>query len=367
MDNILDKNSEFLFYNSDEGKIKVQIILGEETVWSTQKTMGEIFGVDRSVITKHISNIFTDNELEENSVCANYAHTAEDGKVYNVKVYNLDVIIAVGYRVNSYQATQFRIWATKVLKEYLIKGFALDDERLKQGKQIFGKDYLNELLERIREIRASERMFYQKVTDLYAESIDYDPKSPITQTFYATVQNKLHWAIHKHTAAELIKLRAKSDAPNMGLTSWKNEKKGGKIIKTDIVVAKNYLTKDEIDGLNRLVTMYLDYAENLIKRNIVMNMAEWANRLDLFLQFNEYSLLKDPGTVKHEIACTLAEREYNKFRIIQDKEFKSDFDKTIENIKSTGQLPKEDNTKSALSGFNKNLKKALNYKPKKDE
>jgi hypothetical protein len=322
--------SEFLFYNSNNGSVKVQIILGNETVFASQKTIAELFGVQRPAITKHLLNIFEENELQENSVSSILEHTAPDGKKYKTTFYNLDAIIAVGYRVNSYEATQFRIWATKVLKEYMIKGFSLDDERLKQGKQLFGKDYFDELLERIREIRASERMFYLKVTDLYAESIDYDPKSPITQNFYATVQNKLHWAIHKHTAAELINLRAKSTKKNMGLTSWKNADKGGKIIKTDIIVAKNYLTKDELDGLNRLVTMYLDHAENLVKRKVVLKMADWSSRLDLFLQFNEYELLNDAGRIKHDIACKLAEKEFEKFRVKQDKEYRSDFDKVIE-------------------------------------
>jgi hypothetical protein len=339
MDNI-ENTSDFLFYASNDGKVKVQVILSDETVWATQKTMAEIFGVQRPAITKHLSNIFEENELNENAVCSILEHTAEDNKKYKTTFYNLDAVIAVGYRVNSYQATQFRIWATKVLKEYLIKGFALDDERLKQGNKLFNKDYLSELLERIREIRASERMFYKKVTDLYAESIDYDAHAPITQKFYAAVQNKLHWAIHKHTAAELITERANSEEPHMGLTSWKNAEKGGKIIKTDVVVAKNYLSKEEIDGLNRLVNMYLDYAENLIKRGIVLKMQDWAERLDLFLQFNEYELKKDAGKISHEIAAQLAEAQYSKFRVNQDKEFKSDFDKLLEDVSDKTEATK---------------------------
>ncbi len=339
MDNI-DNTSDFLFYSSNDGKVKVQIILGDETVWATQKTLGELFDTTKQNISDHLQNIFKTKELEENSVVRKILTTASDGKNYPTNFYNLDAIIALGYRVNSYQATQFRIWATKVLKEYLIKGFALDDERLKQGNKLFNKDYLSELLERIREIRASERMFYKKVTDLYAESIDYDAYAPITQKFYATVQNKLHWAIHKHTAAELITERANSEKPHMGLTSWKNAEKGGKIIKTDIVVAKNYLSKEEIDGLNRLVNMYLDYAENLIKRGIVLKMKDWAERLDLFLQFNEYELKNDAGKVSHEIATQLAETQYSKFRVNQDKEFKSDFDKLLEDVSDKREATK---------------------------
>jgi hypothetical protein len=336
-----------------------------ETIWASQKNLAAIFSIDRSVITKHLQNIFSEKELDEDSVCAKIAHTASDGKKYQTTFYNLDVIIAVGYRVNSYEATQFRIWATKILKEYLIKGFALDDERLKQGNNLFNKDYFTELLERIREIRSSERMFYQKITDLYAESIDYDPKAPITQEFYATVQNKLHWAIHHHTAGELIKLRAKADAPNMGLTSWKNAGKGGKIIKTDITVAKNYLTKEEIEALNRFSVMFLDYAENLVKRGMVLKMKDWASRLDSFLQFNEYDILKDAGKVSHAVACALAEKEYSKFRIIQDKEYKSDFDKVIEGVKNN-ELPKEEVIKKAKNPFDQTLKAVLTVPPPKE-
>ncbi len=371
--NDLKNESGFLFYNGNNGKINVQIVLGEETVWATQKSISEIFNTSRENITIHLSNIFKTNELIEDSVCKEILHTANDGKKYPTKFYNLDAIIAVGYRVNSYEATQFRIWATQILKEYLIKGFALDDERLKQGNNLFNKDYFKELLERIREIRASERMFYQKITDLYAESVDYDRKSPITQAFYATVQNKLHWAIHHHTAGELIKLRANANSPNMGLTSWKNASKGGKIIKTDISVAKNYLTKEEIEGLNRFSTMFLDYAENLVKRGVVLTMKDWAARLDSFLQFNEYEILKDSGTISHEIASKLAEKEYEKFRVIQDKEYKSDFDKIVEQVNNTNTIPTEepakDNSKKTpkLPKLNDLLKAALNTPPPKKE
>ncbi len=248
-----------------------------------------------------------------------------------VEFYNLDAIIAVGYRVNSYEATRFRIWATKTLREYIIKGFVLDDERLKQGKK-FGRDYFDELLERIREIRASERRFYQKITDIYAQcSIDYDPKADITQIFYKTVQNKLHWAITGHTAAELIAERANATQPNMGLTTWKNAPKG-KILKTDVVVAKNYLSGEEMDELNRIVVMYLDYAENQAKRQIPMMMKDWSDRLDGFLTFNEYAVLKDAGHTSSEIAKKLAESQYEQYRVIQDREYESDFDAEVKKL-----------------------------------
>lgn len=249
-----------------------------------------------------------------------------------VDFYNLDAIIAVGYRVNSYQATQFRIWATKTLREYIIKGFVLDDERLKQGPR-FGKDYFDELLERIREIRASERRFYQKITDIYAQcSIDYDPKAEITQTFYKTVQNKLHWAITGHTAAELIAQRADATKPNMGLTTWKNAPKG-KIQKTDVTVAKNYLSEKEISDLNRIVSMYLDYAENQAARQIPMKMTDWISKLDAFLQFNEYELLQDAGKVSHAIAQELATKAFEQYRVIQDRNYESDFDREVKRLK----------------------------------
>lgn len=364
----LEKAAQFLFYNSGDGKVKVQVILGDETVWATQKTLSEIFSVDRSVITKHLGNIFESNELNKKSVSAKIAHTAKDGKPYNTLFYNLDAIIAVGYRVNSYQATQFRIWATSVLKDYLVKGFALDDERLKQGKTMFGKDYFEELVERIREIRASERRFYQKITDIYAQcSIDYDSNSPITQKFYATVQNKLHYAITHRTAAEIVCDRAHHNEPNMGLTAWKNEPIGGKITKLDVSVAKNYLKEEEISELNLIVNMYLDYAELQAKKQRPMEMSDWIIRLNMFLKFNEYDILKNLGGMSHKIAKRLAEQEFDKFRVIQDKEYKSDFDRVVEKIKKTGILPEPEvkDPDEKLSDFNKKLKKGLGFNPKK--
>jgi len=336
MENNKDNFSDFLFYQAEDGKVNVQVIIDNEseTIWASRKAMSEIFDIDVSGITKHLKNIFEENELNESSN-VQFLHIANSTKP--VSFYNLDVVISVGYRVNSHKATQFRKWATSVLREYLIKGFILDDERLKQGNQLFGKDYFTELLERIREIRASERLFYQKITDIYSTSIDYDIHSPVTKEFYATVQNKLHWAIHRHTAAELIQLRADSNRPNMGLTSWKNDRKNGKILKTDISIAKNYLNEEEITELNRVVTMYLDFAENMARRNKEMKMTDWIIKLDSFLSFNEYEVLKNSGKVSASVAKQLAENEYEKFRIIQDREYKSDFDKIMEDIK--GKLP----------------------------
>jgi hypothetical protein len=329
-------NSEIILYTSPQGEVKLEVIVQEETVWLTQKAMGELFGVTKSTISEHLTNIYQTGELEKAATVRKFRTVQNEASrevTRNLDFYNLDVIISVGYRVNSHQATQFRIWATKTLKEFIIKGFVLDDDRLKQGKRVFGKDYFNELIERIREIRSSERRFYQKITDIYSEcSIDYDPKAEITLTFYKTVQNKLHWAITGQTAAELVSTRAKAELPNMGLTSWKNSPKG-KILKSDISVAKNYLNKKEIEELNRIVTMYLDYAENQAARQIHMKMINWIEKLDAFLQFNDYSVLKNAGLISAEIAKKLAAEQYEKFRVKQDNEYESDFDKEIKRIK----------------------------------
>lgn len=316
---------EIILYTAPEGKAHIEVFFEQETFWLSQKKMAELFGVDVRTISEHLQNIFKIKELEEDSVIRKFRITAADGKNYNTQFYNLDAIIAVGYRVNSHEATRFRIWATKTLREYIIKGFVLDDERLKQGKK-FGKDYFDELLERIREIRASERRFYQKITDIYAQcSVDYDPKSEITLLFYKTVQNKLHWAITGHTASEIIAERADASKRNMGLTTWKNAPKG-KILKSDVTVAKNYLNEEEISALNRIVNMYLDYAENMAARQRVMTMADWSDRLDAFLQFNEYDVLKNAGRVSAAVAHKLAETEFEKYRVVQDREYESDFD-----------------------------------------
>lgn len=329
-------SSEIILYSTPQGEIKIEVFLQDETVWLTQRAMGELFGVSKKTISEHLGNIYKSNELQREATVRKIRTVQNEGErevARNLDFYNLDAIISVGYRVNSHQATQFRIWATKTLKDFIIKGFVLDDERLKQGKKLFGKDYFDELLERIREIRASERRFYQKITDIYAEcSIDYQPKSEITQLFYKTVQNKMHWAITGQTAAEIISSRAKAELPNMGLTTWKNSPKG-KVLKSDVSVAKNYLNKKEIDELNRIVTMYLDYAENQASRQIPMTMKDWVEKLDAFLQFNDYSVLKNAGSISAEIAKELATKEFEKFRVIQDEDYESDFDKEVKRIK----------------------------------
>jgi len=328
-------SSEIILYTTADGSIKVEVLLQSETVLLTQKAMGELFGVAKSTISEHLSNIFKSSELEKKATVRKIRTVQnESGREVkrNIDFYNLDAIISVGYRVNSKQATQFRIWATKTLREFIIKGFILDDERLKQGGQLFGKDYFDELLERIREIRASERRFYQKITDIYVEcSIDYNPKAEITQIFYKTVQNKLHWAITGQTAAEIISSRASAELPKMGLTTWKNSPKG-KVLKSDVSVAKNYLNKKEIEELNRIVSMYLDYAENQAARQIPMKMNDWIIKLDAFLSFNDYSVLQNAGSISAEIAKQFVDDEFNKFRIKQDVEFESDFDREVKKL-----------------------------------
>ncbi|MBX2985271.1 MAG: virulence RhuM family protein [Bacteroidia bacterium] len=324
--------NEILLYTTPGGQVKVEIYLRNETIWLTQQKIADLFGVERSVVTKHLKNIFDTKELDPVSVCAKIAHTAADGKTYKTQFYNLDAIISVGYRVNSSQATSFRIWATERLKEYIIKGFTMDDERLKNPHNIFGKDYFEEQLARIRDIRSSERRFYQKITDIYSQcSADYSVDNDITQKFFATVQNKLHWAITGQTAAELIAARVDSTKQNMGLTTWKNAPKGS-IRKTDVGIAKNYLNEKELDGLNRIVTMYLDFAENQARKGVVMYMKNWIEKLDAFLQFNEEAVLKNLSKVSHEVAVALAESEFEKFRIVQDKLLESDFDKAVKKI-----------------------------------
>ncbi|MDO9614312.1 MAG: virulence RhuM family protein [Bacteroidota bacterium] len=324
--------NEILLYTTPNGNVKVEIYLQNETIWLTQQKIADLFGVDRTVVTKHIGNIFKSGELNEQVVCANFAHTTQHGAIKGktqesiTKFYNLDVIISVGYRVNSSQATAFRIWATERLKEYIIKGFTMDDERLKNPNNIFGKDYFEEQLARIRDIRSSERRFYQKITDIYSQcSADYNVDTKTTKDFFATVQNKLHWAITGQTAAEIIAARVDSAKENMGLTTWKNAPKGA-IRKTDVGIAKNYLNEKEIDGLNRIVSMYLDYAENQAQKGVVMYMKDWIVKLDAFLQFNEEAILKHQGKVSHEVAVALAENEFEKYRIVQDKLMESDFD-----------------------------------------
>ena len=323
--------SQFLLYTAPDGAVKVDVFFKDETVWLTQKALAELFGVKVPAINKHLKNIFASRELVEDSVVSILETTATDGKTYQTRYYNLDAIIAVGYRVNSYQATQFRIWATKTLREFIIKGFVLDDERLKRGKQVFGKDYFDELLERIREIRASERRFYQKITDIYALSVDYSADAPVTKEFFATVQNKLHWAITGQTAAELIRASADASKPHMGLTTWKHAP-SGKILKSDVTVAKNYLGEAHIKELNRIVSAYLDLAENRAERGILMKMTDWASFLNSFLELSNYPILQDKGKVSALEAKLKAEGEYEVYRQRQDADYVSDFDREIKRI-----------------------------------
>jgi hypothetical protein len=324
--------TEFLLYTAPNGKVKVEIFLKDENIWLTQKRMAELFGVGVPAVNKHLKNIFESGELQENSVISILEITAEDGKNYPTKFYNLDAIISVGYRVNSAQATHFRIWATERLKEYIIKGFTMDDERLKDPYNIFGQDYFEEQLERVRNIRSSERRFYQKITDIYAQcSTDYDPNEKITKKFFATVQNKLHWAISGQTAAEIIHSRANSQKPNMGLTSWKNSPKG-EIRKADVSIAKNYLREKELALLNRVVSMYLDFAEMQALRGKVMHMKDWVERLDAFLKFNEQDILQNNGAISHEVAIALAEDEFEQYSKERDENYISDFDKEVKKL-----------------------------------
>lgn len=326
------REGQIIFYTTPEGVTRVEVFFQDETFWLSQKQMAEMFDVDVRTISEHLQNIFKSGELIEESVIRKNRITAADGKKYLTNFYNLDAIISVGYRVNSQKATQFRMWATQTLREFIIKGFVLDDERLKQGSR-FGKDYFDELLERIREIRASERRFYLKITDIYEQcSIDYDRDAEMTRTFFKTVQNKLHWAITGQTAAELIAARSDAAKPNMGLTTWKNAPKG-KILKSDVTVAKNYLVENEIKELERIVSMYLDYAENQAARRIPMRMADWVQRLDAFLQFNEYEVLTNAGSVSHEIAKQLAHEQYERFRVVQDRAFESDFEREVKRLR----------------------------------
>lgn len=331
--------SEILLYTTPDGGVRVEVFYQTETFWLSQRRMAELFGVEVNTINYHCKEIFASKELAEEATIRKIRIVQREGErdvAREVDFYNLDMVIAVGYRVNSFQATQFRIWATKTLREFIVKGFVLDDERLKQGKQ-FGADYFEELLERIRAIRASERRFYLKITDIYEQcSTDYDPNAEITQTFFKTVQNKLHWAITGKTAAEIVAERADSSKPNMGLTSWKTAPEG-KIRKSDVTVAKNYLVEKELRELERIVSMYLDFAELQATRRVPMRMAEWIGRLDAFLQFNEYEILTNSGKVSHEVAKTLAEVEYEKYRLIEDRNYVSDFEKEVKRIEGIDQ------------------------------
>ena len=336
---IRNSTAEFLVFTSQAGEQGIEVRVADETVWLTQKRIAVLFDVDVRTVSEHLQNIFATNELAQEATLRNFRTVQTEGArevARNVGFYNLDAIIAVGFRVNSVRATQFRQWAIGVLRDFATRGYVLDKDRLKNGA-IFDQAYFDNLISEIREIRASERRFYQKITDIYATAMDYSADAATTQTFFATVQNKLHFAIHGHTAAELIVERADSIKDKMGLTTWRNAPKG-KILKPDVVVAKNYLSEKEIKALDRFVTMYLDYAEDQAERGIPMTMADWAKKLDAFLQFNERDLLDHPGKVSAEIAKAFAESEFEKYRIVQDRLFESDFDRMIK------QLPKEGST-----------------------
>ncbi|MBN1308894.1 MAG: virulence RhuM family protein [Chitinispirillaceae bacterium] len=323
-------DNQIVVYETAGNKIKIEVLYADENVWLPQKRIAELFDVDRTVVTKHLKNIFSSNELQEDSVCAFFAHTAGDGKVYRTKFYSLEAIIAVGYRVNTERGTQFRQWATAILQQYIHKGFALDSDRFKYGSR-FSARFFDDLLEEIRDIRSSERMAYQKITDIYATSIDYSPKAEDTRQFFAAVQNKLQFAITGQTAAEIVAQRAGALKPHMGLTSWR---KGptGKILPGDVVVAKNYLEKGELDHLNRIVGMYLDYAELQAVRNRPMYMKDWIEKLNAFLKFSEYEILSGAGSISHDVAEVLALKEYARFKKEQDRLYESDFDKMVKKL-----------------------------------
>lgn len=335
---IRSSSAEYLTFIAATGESGVDAIYADENVWLSQKMMGTLYNVDVRTISEHLQKIFKDNELNKDSVVRKFRITATDGKNYNTQHYNLSTIIAVGYKVNSERAVMFRKWATQIVQEFTIKGYAMDDERLKNDGTILGKKYFEEQLQRIREIRLSERKFYQKITDIYATSLDYDVTAKATKRFFATVQNKLHWAIHSQTAAEVIVNRADHQKENMGLTTWKDAPKG-KIQKFDVSVAKNYLTEQEMQQLQRLVSAYLDIAEDMASRQIPMTMEDWETRLNKFIAATDREILQDAGKVTAEIAKAHAESEFEKYRIIQDRLYESDFDRLINNPLP----PKEDN------------------------
>ena len=328
---IRNSTAEFLIFTSQNKEDSIEVKVFDETVWLTQNMIAQLFDKGRTTIIEHLKNIFESEELDEKSVCREFRHTANDGKTYNTKYYNLDAIISVGYRVNSKKATQFRQWATSVLKEFAIKGFVLDKKRLENGS-FLGQNYFDRLLEEIREIRVSERVFYQKLTDIYSTSVDYNKDDETTKNFFAKVQNKIHFAIHGQTAAKLIFNRANSQKEKMGLTSWDNAP-DGKILKSDVTIAKNYLSRDELESLGRVVNAFLDLAEDRAKRNIPMTMEDWATRLDKFLDADDREILKDSGKITKKIANEKAISEFEKYRVVQDRLFMNDFDKLVMNLK----------------------------------
>ena len=331
---IRNSTAEFLIFQIENKEQGVEVFYKDDNVWCTQKAMATLFDCDRSVITKHLGNIFDSGELKVDKVCAKFAHTASDGKTYQTQFYSLDAIIAVGYRVNSIRATQFRQWATAVLRQYAIRGYVLDRKRMENGT-FLGEDYFEHLLAEIREIRLSERRFYQKLTDIYATSMDYNKDAPTTRLFFKRIQNKMHYAVHGRTAAELIVERADADKEHMGLTTWENAP-DGKIVKTDVVIAKNYLKQMELEDMGRIVTAVLEFAESRAKRHIPMTMEDWAKRIDAYLSSDERPLLDHAGSVSHEEAVFHAETEFEKYRIVQDRLFQSDFDRYL------GALPFEE-------------------------
>ena len=324
---IRNSTVDFLVFTRDAHEDGIEVRVQNQDVWLTQKAIAQLFEVDRSVVTKHLKNVYESGELSEAATCANFAQVADNGKTYRYKFYALSAIIAVGYRVNSGRATEFRQWATKVLSTFTRQGYVLDKDRLING-QIFDEDYFDHLISEIQEIRASERRFYQKITDIYATAVDYSLDSQTTRNFFATVQNKMHYAVHGNTAAEVIMARADHTKEHMGLTSWRNAP-DGKIVKADVSVAKNYLSVDEMQELNEIVTMYLDYATRQARRHIPMTMADWASKLDAFLQFNDAEILRDKGKVTAAIAKAFAESEFEQYRVLQDRLYQSDFDRLM--------------------------------------
>jgi hypothetical protein len=332
---IRSTSTEFLIFDKQMHKNGIEVRFEKGDLWLTQKAISELYDIDRTVVTKHLKNIFDDYELDKETVCAIFAHTAKDKKTYQTNYYNLDAVISVGYRANSDRAIQFRRWATNVLKEFSKKGYIIDKKRMENGT-FFDEDYFETLLAEIREIRLSERRFYQKITDIYATSMDYDRKSPITVKFFKKVQNKMHYAVSHQTDAEIIYNRADSEKEHMNLTSWKNSP-NGKILETDVVIAKNYLTKEELEGLELIVSSFLDLAESRAKRNIPMSMEDWSKLLDKYLLLDDRDILKDAGKISHEIACDKALTEFEKYRIKQDKLYKSDFDLLLEESKEESE------------------------------
>lgn len=326
---IRNSTAEFLIFTNQTGEQSIEVRYEDNEIWLTQKRIAELFEVSLPTINEHLKHIFASEELNELSVIRNFRITAADGKNYNTKHYNLDAVISVGYRVNSVRATQFRQWATQVLREFAQKGYVLDRERMENGT-FLGEDYFERLLEEIREIRLSERRFYQKITDIYTTAVDYNKNAPTTKTFFATVQNKLHYAIHQHTAAELIVERADSDKLNMGLTTWAKSP-DGKILKSDVSVAKNYLSNEELKDLGAIVNAFLDLAERRARRQIPMTMEDWAKRLDIFLNADELPILDSKGKISFDEAKLHAETEFEKYRVIQDRNFESDFDRLLKN------------------------------------